>query len=333
MRLMLPIFILIPCFIETELAFARDHHEFSGGPPPPRVHTTITRKPIKFEPSNRELKFIPEVLIKVKGNERIIKSNGIPNHFVGRFPNCGNPHKINKQSFFFSISIKPQINSSPYPLDSGWAFGVAINGVPFEPLAAEWYQGKRGSFWRYEALSGAISLGLDENHAHVQPGGKYHYHGLPTLLIKKLEISEKKHSPLIGWAADGFPIYNLYGYKNGKNSTEGIKEYRTSYKLKSGNRPGGNEPSGSHDGSFSADYQYVAGLGDLDQCNGIKIKTPEFPEGSYAYFLTRDWPIVPRCWMAEPDISFKQKRMAPPKRGLRPSDCPKREKDKFSRKK
>ena len=333
MRLMLTIFILIQFFIQPELVFARDHGGFSGGPSHTRAHTAITRKPIKFGPSNRELNFIPEVSIKIEDNKRIIKSNGIPNHLVGRFPNCGNPHKIDKQSFFFSISIKPQLNNSPYVLDSGWAFGVAINGVSFEPLAAEWYLGKRGSYWRYEALSGAISLGLDENHAHVQPGGKYHYHGLPTPLIKKLQISNKKHSPLIGWAADGFPIYSLYGFKNGKSANEGIKEYRTSYRLRSGKRPAADEPSGNYDGTFIADYEYVKGSGNLDQCNGITVVTPEFPKGSYAYFLTKDWPIVPRCWMAEPDISFKQKRRGPPKRGLRPADCPKREKGKFLRKK
>ena len=101
MRLMLTIFILIQFFIQPELVFARDHGGFSGGPSHTRAHTAITRKPIKFGPSNRELNFIPEVSIKIEDNKRIIKSNGIPNHLVGRFPNCGNPHKIDKQSFFF----------------------------------------------------------------------------------------------------------------------------------------------------------------------------------------------------------------------------------------
>ena len=50
-------------------------------------------------------------------------------------------------------------------------FGIAVNGVPFDPGAAEFYLGDRQSGWQYEALSGAVPLGIDENYAHVQPTG------------------------------------------------------------------------------------------------------------------------------------------------------------------
>ena len=324
-------FILFPfifsiIFIFSDKSFARDHGNHRKGPPPSRIHTAIVKKSIKYEPSNKKLKFSPWVSIKIKNNRRIIKSNGIPNHLVGRFPNCGNPHTIEEQSHSFSVPVNPKIQSGSYPLTSGWAFGVAINGIPFEPLAAEWYLGKRNSYWRYEALSGAVALGPDTNHAHVQPGGKYHYHGLPTGLINKANFSDKKHSPLIGWAADGFPIYNLYGYKNRIGFSEGVKEYKTSFQLKSGSRPNKDGPGGNHDGAFSADYEYVSGSGDLDQCNGVKVITPEFPQGTYAYFLTQDWPIIPRCWSAEPDPSFNKRGRGPRSRGIRPTDCPKRKK-------
>ena len=63
-------------------------------------------------------------------------------------------------------------------------FGVAVNGVPFEAGTAEFWNGDRA--WNYEAKSGKIDLGLDQNDAHVQPGGVYHYHGLPTGLVRKL---------------------------------------------------------------------------------------------------------------------------------------------------
>ena len=73
-------------------------------------------------------------------------------------------------------------------------------------------------------------------------------------------------------------------------------------------------------------YEYVSGSGDLDQCNGVKVITPEFPQGTYAYFLTQDWPIIPRCWSAEPDSSFNKRGRGPRSRGIRPTDCPKRKK-------
>ncbi|MFO1162141.1 MAG: YHYH protein [Reyranellaceae bacterium] len=55
-----------------------------------------------------------------------------------------------------------------------------------------------------EALSGARPLGIDQNKAHVQPDGSYHYHGLPTGLIDRL--GGRGMGLLVGWAADGFPI-------------------------------------------------------------------------------------------------------------------------------
>ena len=48
-------------------------------------------------------------------------------------------------------------------------FGIALNGVLFDPGTAEFFQRDRSSKWNYEALSGAVRLGLDQNHAHVQP--------------------------------------------------------------------------------------------------------------------------------------------------------------------
>ena len=43
---------------------------------------------------------------------------------------------------------------------------------------------------------------------HPQMSGVYHYHGLPSCIGLG---STKKHSKLIGWALDGFPVYGPYG--------------------------------------------------------------------------------------------------------------------------
>ncbi|MEZ6079728.1 MAG: YHYH protein [Pirellulaceae bacterium] len=60
-----------------------------------------------------------------------------------------------------------------------------------------------GSMNHYLAQS--IDLGIDVSHAHVQPTGKYHYHGLPTGLLDSVKLDPSKHSPLIGWAAMASP--------------------------------------------------------------------------------------------------------------------------------
>lgn len=246
------------------------------------------------------------ISISIIGNDRVLQANGLANHATGQFPNQGNPHAISSQNYYFRIPAKPQLTDTIVALGLH-DFGLAINGVPFDPGAAEWYLGQRQGNWQYEPLSGAIPLGVDDNHAHVQPSGAYHYHGLPTLLLNQLNVSHNQHSPLIGWAADGFPIYALYGYQNGDSSN--LVEMTSSYQLRKGNRPSsGNNPGGHYDGTFVEDYIYVKGAGRLDKCNGIQTITPEFPNGSYVYFLSKSWPVIPRCFKGTPSTDFTLQR-------------------------
>ena len=293
------------------------------GPPPARKHTAIQSRPIDLVPANFKPPFENLVSIKVENGRRIIKSNGVPTHLVGRFPNCGNPHAITRQKHSLSITLNPKIREEVTKLNSGWIFGIAVNGVPFEPLAAEWFMGVRNSIWRYEALGGAVELGVDENYAHVQPGGKYHYHGLPTGLLKEVGLSGHQQSTLVGWAADGFPIYGPYVFTNGVDASSGLTEMRSSYTLRKGERPSNsNDPGGVFDGAFVNDFQFTDGLGELDQCNGAYLNTPDFPDGTYAYFLSTDWPIIPRCFRGTPDRSFNKRGSGNRgKRGERPVDC------------
>lgn len=280
--------------------------ETADAQPPTRRHTANEKGDLDLVPANQKLRFKSEVEITEKGFVREIKVNGIPDHEVGRFPNRGNPNSITQRSQSFRVPIEPKQNDQPTAAGM-MNFGVAVNGVPFDPGAAEFYLGDRRSGWQYEALAGAVPLGLDENYAHVQPGGNYHYHGIPTGLLKKLGADEKKHSPLIGWAADGFPIYALYGYEDPKDAKSKIVKLKTSYQIKSGKRPGGgNNPGAKFDGTFIQDYEFEKGSGDLDECNGRFTVTPEFPDGTYAYFLTENWPVVPRYFRGTPDESFSK---------------------------
>lgn len=190
-----------------------------------------------------------------------------------------------------------------------------MNGVPFDPGAAEWYRAHRHGGWRYEALSGAVPLGIDHNHAHVQPTGAYHYHGLPTGLLEQLGVRAGEHSPIVGWAADGFPIYALYGYAAAEDASSGAAELKSSYRLREERRPSGpSNPGGKPDGTFLSDYEFQSGLGDLDRCNGRHCVTPDYPEGTYAYFLTSDWPVIPRYFRGTPSEDFRRGPPGRPKR-------------------
>lgn len=242
------------------------------------------------------------VSIQTDGDTRLIRSNGIPKHAVGQFPNRENPNAIAPQDNSYRVPLNPVAANRPVPMRRGMNFGVAVNGVPFDPGTAEYWRNDRGSGWRYEALSGKINLGVDQNNAHVQPNGAYHYHGLPRGLMSN--VSADRHSPLIGYAADGFPIYALYGYVDPKDPAKGVRKMRSSWRLKSGSRPDG--PGGRYDGTFVQDWQYVDGAGDLNESNARFTITPEYPKGTHAYFLTEGFPFIPRSFVGMPDSSFRK---------------------------
>jgi len=246
-----------------------------------------------------------QVKITVTGGERLIVANGLPDHAPGQFPNRGNPNTISTQDYNFHLPSRPQTNAVPSD-GRGWWFGVALNGVPFEPGTGEFWNGRRE--WNYEAIGGSINLGLDQNNAHVQPTGAYHYHGLPIGLITKLGGDGAKML-LVGWAADGFPIYTSRGHSSAMDAKSPLKKMRSGWQLKKGERSGG--PSGKPDGSFTADYEFVPGSGDLDECNGRFGVTPEFPSGTYHYYITAEFPFLGRTFRGPPDASFS-KRMGGP---------------------
>ena len=276
--------------------------------PPMRKHKAIEVKKWQAVPSTKKLPHKSKHELSLSNDHINIEANGIPEHLVGQFPNHGNPHKITLQEYKLKLNKNPKILDKAIPLhnDTGIGppntpFGIAINGVLFDPGTAEFWNGDRKLDWNYEALSGAVRLGVDSNNAHVQPNGAYHYHGLPHGLLKKLKVSKTKHSPLIGYAMDGFPVYALFGHKDPKDIKSPIVELKSSYQLKKGTRPQPPKgPGGKYDGTFSKDYEYVKGSGDLDECNGRFIINKDFPEGTYAYFLTNSWPVIPRYFRAEP---------------------------------
>ena len=152
-------------------------------------------------------------------------------------------------------------------------------------------------------------MGLDCAQAHVQPDGTYHYHGDMVEYANTIEdgLGDGTFIPTVaiqvGWAADGFPIL----YKYGPDASGNVRILDSSYRLKSGDRPGdGNtEPCGTYNGKYTNDYEYVAGAGDLDECNGVdRSITIDGETFSYFYVITDMFPVVSRCFVGSPDSSF-----------------------------
>ena len=230
-----------------------------------------------------------QVSVTVRNGVRRIRANGLPNHATGTFPNAHNPNSISAQSYDYSLPASPTRNADSTAYALPQPFGIAINGVLFDPFAAEWWDRSTAS-WQYEALGGGIDLGVDQNHAHVQPNGAYHYHGIPTGLAATIKSGQ--HSPLVGWAGDGFPIYLNRGYRRPTDAKSGTRTLATSYQLKSGTRPDG--PGGAYDGTYVLDWEYREGSGDLDAANGRFAVTPEYPRGTFVYILSPGVVEIPR---------------------------------------
>jgi hypothetical protein len=110
---------------------------------------------------------------------------------------------------------------------------------------------------------------------------QYYICGFSTSLMKKFDESDQVHSKIIGWAYDGNPIYGPYGYSDPNNQNSQVKLVESSYVESTVS----NRPSGFDIGFFVEDYEFD-NSGDLDIYNGRFSKTPEFPNGVYAYFTT-----------------------------------------------
>jgi len=101
-------------------------------------------------------------------------------------------------------------------------------------------------------------------------------------LLNNAEQASLNHSPIIGWAYDGNPIYGPYGYERKDGGS--VKIMRSGYALKT-NRDGGPPISTFPLGFFTDDFEYL-GNGDLDENNGRYCITPDYPKGTFAYFAT-----------------------------------------------
>ena len=258
------------------------------------------------------------VTYSCSGSERTISSNSVPDHATGIFPNADNPNAIAEVAASYSHPLQPAFTS-----DEDVAIrvpGVVRNGVKLEPETGETTTGGGNSQWRYEAINGGVlELGLDDSFAHVQPDGSYHYHGLPIGHMDLSGVNDGNSMVLVGWAADGFPIYGRYGYVDPLSASSGIKVMEGSYELldlvylEGQGRPSSDSSRSLASlplGTFVEDWTYASGTGDLDACNGRYGVTPHFPDGIYHYYVTDDYPYIQRCLKGSQELEFTSASVA-----------------------
>ncbi len=206
----------------------------------------------------------------VNGDQRCIISNGVPDHQVGTWrPGA----VVEPQEHEFCVDATPELTDTI--THRVRISGFTVTGIPLRPGTAEYYDPTaelgwsrdRSSGWNVEGVGG---LRMDAQNAHVDGDGMYHYHGVPEAVVSALD------GTLFGYAADGFEIHYVG------------PEILSSYQLKGGERQSG--PGGAHDGTYVQDWEFVAGSGTLDECNGA------MRDGQYVYFATDTYPFFPRCF-------------------------------------
>ncbi|MFT6323491.1 MAG: hypothetical protein ACJAWO_001043 [Halieaceae bacterium] len=262
-----------------------------------------------------------------------VKATGVPSYPTGPFQD-GNPSNATDQSVIYKFSLTPQENTGTPTASTAGSIGVFVNGVSLYDYrdGVAWNSttnalcGGPGNSpcpggptasqaWNRDAIPAEMA-GFDCSKGHPAMGN-YHHHQNPSAF--KLDINvvsticnlydadglytidAAKHSPLIGFAYDGFPIYGAYGNKNADGSG-GIERIKSGYStrnisVRTHHADGTNVDDGPAVdatyvlGYFREDYEWVAHPNDedyLDEHNGRFCVTPEYPNGTYAYFCTVD---------------------------------------------
>ena len=270
-----------------------------------------------------------------------VRSTGLASFTMGPWQNGAFPNLPVNQKVLFRF---PRTNGVPAAksLTGAGQIGIFADGVEmfnswdaftWSTVSNTDAQNITG-YWNRDAYVNE-GVTFDPGYAHQQQGGTYHYHAEPIALRYQLgdhvdynsatkTYSEDtntptKHSPILAWTADGFPVYGPYGYSIATNASSGVRRMVSGYILRNGQDGTDNLPvtgrntipqwavrlygvssnqvgapfTGIHtngcymeDNDYLGDHGYVQGTDfDLDEYNGRWCVTPEFPSGTYAYFV------------------------------------------------
>ncbi len=230
-----------------------------------------------------------KTVVTVDGETRYITTNALPNHDTGQFPSNANPNTISAQDNSYELPIEWVYTDWQWWAREPW---VAINWIKFEPETAERVECDTWETYRIEAKQNTFDvIGLDDQNAHVQPTGTYHYHGISEDLVEYADHGHGEDLVHVWFAKDGFSMYYSKSWA-----------YEPSYTLSSELRSWTScEYRGLDveidwsvpDGTYVSDWIFDESLWDLDECNGVII------DGEYSYLLTDDFPYIPRCLQGE----------------------------------
>jgi hypothetical protein len=221
---------------------------------------------------------------------------------MGKYTNPGN---VVSQKYIYRFPRNPQPASTKTISPKIGAIGCLVNGIPMYGLgdSKSWNgttNAQNGAgVWNMEVYKGeGVSLDTALS-AHPQQAGAYHSHAKPRRLYQNTPTSQ--HSPLIGFAFDGYPVYGPYGYSTPTNSASAIARMKSGYSLRNittrttlpygvtASQTGPPVNSTYPIGTYCEDYEWLSSNGgDLDIYNGRTCVTPEYPAGTYAYFTTID---------------------------------------------
>ena len=247
--------------------------------------------------------------VSVTNGGCLVESNNIPNH---DFADASSAFATLTSANGLKVTIPsdPVAAAEPVALSQRSYNAVMLNGVVLDILSAGCYDpGAPGADadgntaigcssddpWLIDPMGAEHKFGTDEHNAHTQPDGRYHYHASPNALYE--DAPSEGGSPVIGFAADGFPVFGPYFVDP---DTGEVREAISGYTLKQGERPSGEgDPGGTYNGIYNNDYEY-SGTGDLDECNGMTV------DGSYGYYVTNGYPWVINCFTGTPDQSFSK---------------------------
>jgi len=253
-----------------------------------------------FDVNNSAL-FDGDLVISVLNEHCIFQTNNIPNHDFNDGEQAF-PNNVSVQNDSFAVSASPSHANAITAISLQTDNAILLNGVKVDLLAAACFgvgDGKVGCNdmnqpWRYDPMFTANGFRVDSHNAHAQPDGSYHYHGTPNAFYAENDNSAE--SPVVGFAADGYPIFGPFIEDNGS-----IRKVTSSFRLRSGSRATvAGSPGGDYDGTYRDDYEYVAGHGDLDECNGMRVN------GIYGYYISDGFPYILTCFKGTPDPSFNK---------------------------
>lgn len=235
----------------------------------------------------------------VAGSNCTFSSNGLPNHDVGGLA-VEFATALTASPSLLKVSSAPRAAAATTALSDDRLDAVMLNGAFLRSLDSVCYTSANAKAacnnanqaWRYDSRSSQSGAALDAHYGHVDSDGGYHYHSAADALFDQFPTKE---SPVIGFAADGFPLYGSYF-----NDANGVlRMAKSSYSLKSGARPAGaDSPGGNYDGAYRDDYEYIEGTGDLDECNGM------VSSGVYGYYATDTFPWAIGCLKGTPNSTF-----------------------------